>query len=94
MLTGLGASDWSQPPWRQVVLCDMGYSWNPGRQALLSLISRGQGRGSSCVSLVRAGLLCPDLGQTSCIPGLGEFPGRHVGSGLQGQDLPQLQMEV
>lgn len=43
-----------QNSWKQVDLCNLGYSRPPESQAFLSL--------------VRAGLLCPWLKQTSCVP--------------------------
>jgi hypothetical protein len=49
---------------------------------VLSLV-RGLGWGSP-VSLLRAGLLGPWLGPTSCVPGQGELPGRQAGSWVPG----------
>lgn len=53
VLTGLGVLDWSNPPLKQVELCDFGWSRPPGRQAVQTL--------------VRAGLLHPLLDQFPCV---------------------------
>ena len=69
VLTGLGVSDWIPPSWRQVELCDMGQSWSPWRQAVLSV--------------VRVGLLCLWLKQISSVPGYCRPSGRLIGCSMQ-----------
>ena len=41
VLIGLGVSDWSQPYWKQVELCDLCKSRSLSRQAVLSLVMVG-----------------------------------------------------
>lgn len=56
VLTVLSVSDWIQPHWRNVELCELGDSWSPGSQVILSLF--------------RVGLLCLWLEQASGVPGV------------------------
>jgi len=55
MLTVVSVSDWLQPHWRNVELCELGDSWSPGSQVVLSLF--------------RVGLLGLWFEQASWVPG-------------------------
>jgi len=55
VLIVMSVSDWIQPHWRNIELCELGDSWSPGSQVILSLF--------------RVGLLGLSLDQASRVPG-------------------------
>lgn len=86
LLTGLSVSNWSQPPWRQIKLCDLGESLLGGRKCcLMGRWFCVPGQSSTPVSLV---------GWTSCFPDFWEPSERQAGFVVYDQDLIRLQMEI